>query len=267
MLSPMAILLSAYGLVKDNNVYQYYDKKATGDMYTALAFRVLTTPMQMNFLSGLGDLMEAINPNNPETALAKAKSFLSRAGSTMVVPNFARDMDQLLSPILLKPINYLFGTNLTNPKTAREGILQGAFVANTPIIRQWLGQTEYDMLGKPIEMTSRILSPAREDQLIDVLVSKNALPAAPKKSNFFGVLPMNDEQYAMFRGERAKQIGKVLNTPETIAKIKDMKPEIAQLYVQKVSQAATQLAKAKVIQSNEAILQETREAKVKSLGQ
>jgi len=254
MLSPLAILLAGIGLLKDNETYNYYAKKSPKDASLALAHRLLTVPMEMNFLSGLGDMFEILSPNNPETALAKAKSFLSRMGSAMVVPNFFRDVDQLLVSSI---------PGVLNPRTAREDIIQAAFISNTPIIRQMYGSAELDILGQPIEMTSRVASFAGKDALVDVLIQKNALPTAPKKDKLLGLVPMDDTQYAQYREYRAKQLGEDLNTPAMIEALSKMQPEIAQMYVQKYTQKASQLAKAKILQGDPEILKEARETKAK----
>jgi hypothetical protein len=254
MLSPLAIPLAGIGLLKDNEIYNYYAKKSPKDASLALAHRLLTVPMEMNFLSGLGDLFEILSPNNPETALAKAKSFLSRMGSAMVVPNFFRDVDQLIVSSL---------PGVLNPRTAREDIIQAAFISNTPIIRQMYGSAELDILGQPIEMTSRVASIAGKDALVDVLIQKNALPTAPKKDKLLGLVPMDDNQYAQYREYRAKQLGEDLNTPAMIEALSKMEPGMAQMYVQKYTQKASQLAKAKILQGDPEILKEARETKAK----
>ena len=254
MLSPLAIPLAGVGLIKDNDIYNYYAKKSPKDASLALAHRLLTVPMEMNFLSGLADLFEILSPNNPETALAKGKSFLSRMGAAMVVPNFFRDVDQLLVSSI---------PGVLNPRTAREDVIQAAFISNTPIIRQMYGSAELDILGQPIEMTSRVASFAGKDALVDVLIQKNALPTAPKKDKLLGLVPMDDTQYAQYREYRAKQLGEDLNTPAMIEALSKMQPEMAQMYVQKYTQKASQLAKAKILQGDPEILKEARETKAK----
>ena len=256
MLSPLAIPLAGVGLIKDNEIYNYYAKKSPKDASLAMAHRLLTVPMEMNFLSGLGDMFEILSPSNPETALAKAKSFLSRMGSSMVVPNFFRDVDQLIVSSL---------PGVLNPRTAREDIIQAAFISNTPIIRQMYGSAELDILGQPIEMTSRVVSIAGKDALVDVLIQKNALPTAPKKDKLLGLVPMDDTQYAQYREYRAKQLGEDLNTPEMIETLSRMEPGIAQMYVQKYTQKASQLAKAKILRGSPEILKEARETKAKQI--
>lgn len=262
MLSPIAIPLAGFGLLKDNEIYNYYAKKSPKDASLALAHRLLTVPMEMNFLSGLGDLFEILSPSNPETALAKAKSFLSRMGSAMVVPNFFRDVDQLLGSTFI-PSQISEKIRFGGARTAREGIVQAAFIANTPVIRQMYGTAELDILGQPVEMTSRVASAASKDSLVDVLIQKNALPTAPKKDKLLGLVPMSDEQYARYREERAKQLGADLNTPEMIDALSKMEPGLAQLYVQRYTQKASQLAKAKILREDSEILKEAREAKGK----
>ena len=256
MLSPLAIPLAGAGLIKDNEIYNYYAKKSPKDASLAMAHRLLTVPMEMNFLSGLGDMFEILSPSNPETALAKAKSFLSRMGSSMLVPNFFRDVDQLIVSSL---------PGVLNPRTAREDIIQAAFISNTPIIRQMYGSAELDILGQPIEMTSRVVSIAGKDTLVDVLIQKNALPTAPKKDKLLGLVPMDDTQYAQYREYRAKQLGEDLNTPEMIETLSRMEPEMAQMYVQKYTQKASQLAKAKILRGSPEILKEARETKAKQI--
>jgi hypothetical protein len=254
MLSPVAIPMAAIGLLKDNETYNYYAKKSPKDASLAMAHRMLTVPMEMNFLSGLADMFEILSPSNPEAALAKTKSFLSRMGSAMIVPNFFRDIDQLVVSSL---------PGVLNPRTAREDVIQAAFISNTPIIRQMYGSAELDILGQPIEMTSRIGSFAEKDALVDVLIQKNALPTSPKKDKLFGIVPMTDEQYAKYRQERGRQLGADLNKPEMIQALSRMEPAIAQVYVQKYTQKANALAKAKLIREDSGILEEARETKSK----
>jgi predicted glycosyltransferase len=175
-------------------------------------------------------------------------------GSAMVVPNFFRDVDQLIVSSL---------PGVLNPRTAREDIIQAAFISNTPIIRQMYGSAELDILGQPIEMTSRVASIAGKDALVDVLIQKNALPTAPKKDKLLGLVPMDDNQYAQYREYRAKQLGEDLNTPAMIEALSKMEPGMAQMYVQKYTQKASQLAKAKILQGDPEILKEARETKAK----
>jgi hypothetical protein len=254
MFSPLAMGLSAVGLFNDNETYDYFNEKEPADVALAMAHRVATIMFDMNFLSGASDLFEMLNPSEPERALSKAKSFLSRLGSAMVVPNFVRDLDQLL-----------ISPTLGYGRTAREGPIQGAFVANTPIVRQIYGQTELDMLGQPVQMQFRPISFAKKDALLQVLVQKNALPTAPKKDRLLGVVKMTDEQYADFRKARAEQLGEDLGREGTIERLEVMTPEMAQLYVGKLAQKANAVGKAKIIRDNQELLQEVRQEKTKGL--
>lgn len=254
MFSPLAMGLSAKGLFNDNETYNYFNEKEPADVALAVAHRVATIMFEMNFLSGLSDLFEMLNPSEPERALAKAKSFLSRFGSALVIPNFVRDVDQLIvSPIA--------GYH----RTAREGPVQGAFIANTPIVRQLYGNEELDMLGKPVDMQFRPMSLADKDALVEMLVRKNALPSVPKKDSFFGVVKMTDEQFADYRAERAKQLGADLGQPGVIDILGQMTPEMAQLYVAKMAQKANAVAKAKILMENPKILEEVKTEKLKGM--
>jgi len=254
MFSPLAMGLAAVGLFNDNETYDYFNEKESTDVALAMAHRVATIMFEMNFLSGASDLFEMLNPSEPERALAKAKSFLSRLGSAMIVPNFVRDMDQLL-----------ISPTLGIGRTAREGPVQGAFIANTPIVRQIYGQEELDMLGQPVQMQFRPLSLAKKDELLRVLVQKNSLPTAPKKDRLFGVVKMTDEQFADYRSERAKQLGNDLGQEGVIDRMETMTPEMAQLYVGKLAQKANAIGKAKLIRNNQELLKEVREEKTKGL--
>lgn len=255
MFSPLAMGLSAIGLFNDNETYGYFNEKSLSDVTLAMAHRIATIMFDMNFLSGASDLFEMLNPSEPERALAKAKSFLSRLGSAVIVPNLVRDVDQLLvSPAL----GY-------KGRTAREGPVQGAFVANTPIARHIYGQEELDMLGQPIEMQFRPSSWAKKDALLETLVRKNALPSAPKKDRLFSVVKMTDSQYADYRAERARQLGASLGQPGVLEQLEGMTPEMAQLYVGRLVERANALGKAKLIRENPEVLEEMREEKTKGL--
>jgi len=251
--SPAAIGLSAVGLFKDNETYDYFNEKAPTDVALAMGHRMATIMFDMNFLSSLSDIFEMLNPSEPERALAKLKSFGSRIGSAIVIPNFLRDMDQLLG---------VFGST---QRTAREGILQGAFVANTPIVRQFYGKTELDMLGNPVSMQFRPMSFAKRSSLVETLIEKNALPSAPKKDKLFGVVKMTDEQYADFRITRAEELGKMLNNNETIERLQNMTSGEAQLYMSAVTQRANAIAKGKLIKNSPDILDQARTEKANKL--
>ncbi|NBO26419.1 MAG: hypothetical protein EBU96_06455, partial [Actinobacteria bacterium] len=219
--TPLAFGLGTIGLFKDNQTYRYFTSKAGGDQAMAAILRTISIPFEMNFLSGLGDVFDILSPSNPESALAKAKSFVSRLGSSLIAPNILRDLDQL--------------TGLGGPRTAREGLLQGAFIANTLFARQLFGETETDLLGKPVYMTSRIMSGATKDPLVQALIEKNALPSSAQKDKLFGVVPLDDEQYAAYRSERNKILGKLLDNQSTIQAIKNMDPYTAQVFVSKMT--------------------------------
>ena len=248
--SPAAIGLSAVGLFKDNETYDYFNEKAPTDVALAMGHRMATIMFDMNFLSSLSDIFEMLNPSEPERALAKLKSFGSRIGSAIVIPNFLRDVDQLL---------------MSPERTAREGIFQGAFVANTPIVRQLYGKTELDMLGNPVSMQFRPMSFAKRSSLVETLIGKNALPSAPKKDKLFGVVKMTDEQYADFRITRAEELGKMLNNNETIERLQNMTSGEAQLYMSAATQRANAIAKGKLIKNSPDILDQARTEKANKL--
>lgn len=248
--SPAAIGLSAVGLFKDNETYDYFNEKAPTDVALAMGHRMATIMFDMNFLSSLSDIFEMLNPSEPERALAKLKSFGSRIGSAIVIPNFLRDVDQLL---------------MSPERTAREGIFQGAFVANTPIVRQLYGKTELDMLGNPVSMQFRPMSFAKRSSLVETLIGKNALPSAPKKDKLFGVVKMTDEQYADFRITRAEELGKMLNNNETIERLQSMTSGEAQLYMSAATQRANAIAKGKLIKNSPDILDQARTEKANKL--
>lgn len=247
--TPLAFNLGAIGTYNDNEIYRYFSKKDDFDAKLAIALRAGTMPFEMNFLSGLGDLFDILTPSNPESGLAKMKSFLGRLGSSMFVPNLARDIDQL--------------SGLGGPRTSREGLMQAVFIANTPGARQYFGSTELDMLGRPAYMTSRLADIAKKDALTEVLIEKNALPSPAKKDRLLGSIPMNDEQFAKYRNERSRVLGEILDNPQTIQRIKEMDPLTAQMFISQITSAANQRAKAKLFRDDPAILEEARGAKLK----
>ena len=248
--TPLSFGLGTIGLFKDNQTYRYFSSKTGADQVMSILLRTVSIPFEMNFLSGLGDVFDILSPSNPESALAKAKSFASRLGSSLLMPNVFRDIDQL--------------TGWGGPRTTREGLLQGMFIANTPFVRQAVGMSETDLLGKPVYMTSRIASGATKDPLVQALIEKNALPSSAQKDKLFGVVPLDDEQYAAYRNERSKILGKLLDNPSTIQAIKNMDPYTAQVFVSKMTSAASQQAKANLINKDPSIVEGVGELKTRA---
>jgi hypothetical protein len=238
--TPLAMPLALLGELTDNYHYKKTGAKALFSTGSAVVTRALLVPFDMLFLSGLSDFFKSTDSSQPEQAAARAKAFVSRLGSSFVVPNFVRDINTRLVPAILNGIG--IETDLNN-RRAKTGLIEGIFIANTPVLREMFGKQDVDLLGNKIPITSRIASTRKPDPLIDALALKNAFPNPPRRELLLGMIPMEEEQYYQYKVDRGTMLNQVLNTPEMVEKIRESSPYIAQEIVKKVTSSATEYAK------------------------
>lgn len=257
--TPLAIPLAVVGEIVDNYHYKKTGTRALFNVGHAALVRAALVPFDMMFLSGLSDFFKMTDSSQPEQAEARAKAFVSRLGSSLLIPNFIKDLDQKIIPYFLKKLGV--DTDLDN-KTAKEGLLNGIFIANTPILRSVIGKSDVDVLGNPIEVTSRITTARRPDPLVETLALKNAFPSPARKERLLGMIPMEDEEFFEYRVYRGKMLNQILNKPEMIERLRNSKSFVAQEIVKEASSIATEYAKGmvtkKLVESNDPRVQKLR---------
>jgi len=261
--TPLAIPLAFLGEITDNHHYKKTGAKALFNTTSAVSMRAILVPFDMLFLSGLSDLFKSTDSSQPEQAKARALAFAGRLGSSLLVPNIIRDIDQKIIPKILN----VFGVETDMDKrTARNGLMNGIFIANTPVLRELYGKPDVDMLGNKIPITSRIATARKPDPLVDTLASKNAFPNPPRRELLLGVIPMEEDQYYQYKVDRGTMLNQVLNTPEMVQQLKESSSFVAQEIVKKVTSSATEYAKnmaiKRMVDSNDERIQ-----KLQSLGE
>lgn len=257
--TPLAIPLAVVGEVVDNYHYKKTGTRALFNVGHAAIVRAALVPFDMMFLSGLSDFFKMTDSSQPEQAEARAKAFVSRLGSSLLIPNFIKDLDQKIIPYFLKKLGV--DTDLDN-KTAKEGLLNGIFIANTPILRSVIGKADVDVLGNPIEVTSRITTARRPDPLVETLALKNAFPSPARRERLLGMIPMEDDEFFEYRVYRGKMLNQILNKPEMIERLRNSKSFVAQEIVKEASSIATEYAKGmvtkKLVESNDPRIEKLR---------
>ena len=258
LMTPLAIPLAVIGELFDNHQYKKTGTRALFSASNAAITRALLVPFDMMFLSGLSDIFKMTDSSQPEQAQARAKAFFQRLGASFIVPNFVRDLNQRTLPYVLSKIG--FETNWGN-RMARPTLIDGLFIANSPILREVYGKPDLDLLGNPIDVTSRIATFRRPDPLVETLARKNAFPSPARRELLLGMIPMEDEEFYDFKVKRGTMLNQMLNTPEMIEQLKESSPFVAQEIVKQISQKATEAAKASVIQK----MVETNDSRIQKL--
>ena len=261
--TPLAIPLAFLGEITDNHHYKKTGAKALFNTTSAVSMRAILVPFDMLFLSGLSDLFKSTDSSQPEQAKARALAFAGRLGSSLLIPNIIRDIDQKIIPKILN----VFGVETDMDKrTARNGLMNGIFIANTPVLRELYGKPDVDMLGNKIPITSRIATARKPDPLVDTLASKNAFPNPPRRELLLGMIPMEEDQYYQYKVDRGTMLNQTLNTPEMVQQLKESSSFVAQEIVKKVTSSATEYAKnmaiKRMVDSNDERIQ-----KLQSLGE
>jgi len=261
--TPLAIPLAFLGEITDNHHYKKTGAKALFNTASAVSMRAILVPFDMLFLSGLSDLFKSTDSSQPEQAKARALAFAGRLGSSLLIPNIIRDIDQKIIPKILGA----FGVETDMDKrTARNGLINGIFIANTPVLRELYGKPDVDMLGNKIPITSRIATARKPDPLVDTLASKNAFPNPPRRELLLGMIPMEEDQYYQYKVDRGTMLNQILNTPEMVQQLKESSSFVAQEIVKKVTSSATEYAKnmavKRMVDSNDERIQ-----KLQSLGE
>jgi hypothetical protein len=111
-------------------------------------------------LSGIGDLMDALAPGGSGKELG---NLLSRSGSSFIVPNAARFVDQVFDPAVYTPDD-----------------VKGAIYAQIPVVRRQ-NRPALNALGEPVERSpmDRFTTPARPDPLMQLIAARNAWVPLP----------------------------------------------------------------------------------------
>ena len=242
--TPLAIPLAFLGEITDNHHYKKTGAKALFNTASAVSMRAILVPFDMLFLSGLSDLFKSTDSSQPEQAKARAKAFVSRLGSSLMIPNIVRDINQKLIPMVLEAVGV--ETDM-NKRTAKTGLINGIFIANTPVLREMFGKPDLDVLGNKIPITSRIATSRKPDPLVETLALKNAFPNPARKETLLGMIPMEDDQYYQYKVDRGTMLNQVLNTPEMIQTLRESSSFVAQTIVKKVTSSATEYAKSMAV--------------------
>lgn len=187
--SPMLIPLAVTGHVVDA---VRYGKQSDELALSSKVFNALMTApraiMDTSMLSGLGQLMEYASGKATAKQLV---NFLSRTGTSLVVPNALQQIDRQFSP------------------EAREanGPL-GTVGASLPFVRR-TGDVKTDVLGEPVERSplARFGSSESNDPVREVLRDKGIFISTPSRSTKLLDGPMDEDtyrQYVRMSGERIK---------------------------------------------------------------
>ena len=242
--TPLAIPLAILGETLDNQQYKKSGARALFETGHASLTKAILVPFDMVFLAGLSDFFRMLDSSQPEQAESRAKAFFSRLGSALTVPNFIKDIDQKAIPWILETLGI---DSKLDEKKARVTLIDGAFVANAPLLRQYYASPDKDILGNQIKTTGRTFSFAQTDPLVEILAVKNAFPSPARKERLLGMIPMEEQEFYEFRIARGEMLNKILNNPERLEQLKNSTPFVAQEIVKKATSAATEYAKAQII--------------------
>jgi hypothetical protein len=222
--SQLNIPLAILGNYSDAIKYKGLEQQDALNRTAYVMQTTLNTILDQRMLSGVGDLMDALQPESAGTA--DLTRVLARSGSSFVVPNAVRWIDQVFDPAVYEADD-----------------VKGALYAQTPFVRR-LNRPALNALGDPVERPSmeRFTSPTKPDDLMRVIAAKNAwIPMPNLDTQEVGnpdlgdayMRPMTPDEYYAWIAESGPQIRARLT--DNIGTLAAMTPEEAQAYVRNIT--------------------------------
>lgn len=220
--TPLAIPLAIVGNYIDG---LKYNGMAEEDAATRLGKALASAPetmVSMSFLRGLADFMDAARGR---------KNWGEVAGSVVAgitVPNLVRQIDRTFDPTIYET----------------DGAL-GVVAGQIPGVRQMFPE-RLTVTGKPIEVRplERFGRSDTEDELWQVLASKQAWIPEPGRSTKLGNAKMTSEQYRELIQRSGPAIERRLRA--ALPQLRNMSAEQADKFVEKVTDEERQKAKAQI---------------------
>lgn len=222
--SQLNIPLAILGNYSDAIKYKGLEQQDALNRTAYVMQTTLNTILDQRMLSGVGDLMDALQPESAGTA--DLTRVLARSGSSFVVPNAVRWIDQVFDPAVYEADD-----------------VKGALYAQTPFVRRQ-NRAALNALGEPVERHAmdRFTTPVKPDDLMRLIAAKNAwipMPNLDEQTVGNAKLgdeyqrPMSPDEYYVWIAESGPQIRAKLT--ENIATLAGMTTEEAQAYVRKVT--------------------------------
>jgi hypothetical protein len=226
--SQLNIPLAILGNYSDALKYQGLTEEDALNRVAYTSQMLLNTILEQRMLSGVSDLVGALQPGGTGSELGR---LLSRSGTSFVVPNALRFVDQVFDPAVYEADD-----------------VKAALYAQTPWVRR-LNRPALNALGEAVERAplDRFTTPVLPDALLQIIAQKNAWVPMPNLDNAtVGDLaeyrrPMTPDEYYQWIAESGPEIRRRLT--EKLDQLALMEPEQAQAFVRDI--AAEERAKVK----------------------
>lgn len=226
---PLAILGNASDAIK-------YKGLSEQDALNRVAYTsqmLLNTIFEQRMLSGVHDLLAVLDDQGNGKELG---NLLARSGSSFIVPNAARFVDQVFDPAVYEADD-----------------VKAAIYAQTPFVRR-LNRPALNAMGEPVERsaTDRFTSPVKPDALMKVIAQKNAwIPMPQLDAQTVGnarlgpdyLRPMSPDEYYTWIAESGPAIRQRLT--DNLDKLTTMTDDEAKAYVRQVTDEERTKAKPK----------------------
>lgn len=238
--TPLAMPLAILGAWTDQSKYRRGRRKDAWEKLTSAALTIGQVPFNQSFLQGLSGLFSMLDGSYEGQDRAALEKFVnSTLGS--VVPNFARQVEQVFNPI-----------------TPTQTSWWGKWIFNkVPIVREMTGKPTLNVLGEEVNapmgieryaFLQRFINTSEADPLFKLLAYKNAfIPDAKRGVTVAGNYQLNDGEFYRFRELRGKYLGRVLRSPNFMSMAKRMTQEQLDEYLSQLGSKASQAAKAQIV--------------------
>lgn len=221
--TPVGMSFAIIGRMLDDYRDGKIDKPSLSNVSMAsTATAMLRLVTQQSFLAGVSDIMSAVDSPDPN---AKLSRFFARATSTLLVPNFFKQVDRYFNPTVQQA----------------DGFWQ-SFIRELPIARNSL-KPMLNVFGEPVQRTEgainfpgvdRFVTNEKDDDPVwNLLGSKRVVMPGFSKATKLNGKPMSEEEfyaYVQKAGPRIKKaIGAEVNRLSTMSReaVKDRIEDIA----------------------------------------
>jgi len=230
--SPLAIPLGLLGNYTDALRWKNLDREDALNRFAYGAQTFASTFLDRGMLSGIASMLDALSSSGQAgPQLARA---IARPGTSLVVPNALRFVD-----------------NVFDPRLYETDDVQGALLAQIPWARR-LGRPALNAFGEAVERQplEQFAPPAKPDALVKLLASKSAWVPMPRLDEQtvgnaeWGkdwLRPMTPDEYYQWIATSGPEIRQRLTYE--MDRIRDMTDEEARAFVRKVASEERRRAK------------------------
>lgn len=225
--APIATGLAWLGFLRDIQRTKTWLNMDDWSRFAYAGTSIGTALLSQSFVSGLSDFLrdlanDSADPNGPKFRWA------TRTAGT-VIPAAIKSVDKLADPTIYD-----------------SGRFPQALLRDIPYARSQLLKPALNALGEPIRPPGTFSSLANPDPLWALLAEKQSLPGKPSTSTMVGDRPITPEEYYELIRVRGQWLGQQLRRPEMMAIMERLPAERVQQYVERYSDAATKVARAKL---------------------